>query len=229
MTIILPFLLMILHFSHIFFTLGLSFIFFYTGPFFTRILFCSPGYTTLCKVIYRNFYCYLIARYYPDVVHSELTGYVSVYGMPVGQLYLEGRIGQCLKYCSFKFNNVVLWQNIHSFFFSQGLFMIRSFPKPVLPRYCQSSVFFCAVAKHGCPPSDCPMGLRRFFSLTCFSSFSLQSQLSQSQLRTPRHTYRVWRLLCLFRSQRVRYSLFYKSRRYYAVIRYYVRMLIMSG
>ena len=33
------------------------------------------------------------------------------YYVPIGELYLEVRVGQCLKHGSFKLNYVILWQN----------------------------------------------------------------------------------------------------------------------
>ena len=74
-------------------------------------LFCAPGYAALSKVIYRHFYGYLVTRQYSYIIHSELARNVSCYYMLVGKLYFEGRVGQCLNYCTLKFYNVILWQN----------------------------------------------------------------------------------------------------------------------
>ena len=34
--------------------------------------------------------------------------YCGCYYVPIGKLDLEGRVGQCLNYCTFEFNNVIL-------------------------------------------------------------------------------------------------------------------------
>ena len=74
-------------------------------------LFRTPGYAALGQVIDRNLYGHLIARQYSNIIHSKLTRNVSRYYMAVGKLYLEGRVRQCLNYCTLKFNYVILWQN----------------------------------------------------------------------------------------------------------------------
>ena len=77
-------------------------------------LFCTPGDAALGEVVYRNLNRYLVTGQYPDIVHSELTRNVRGHYMTVGQLYLEGGIGQCLNYRPFKFHYIVLSQNYPS-------------------------------------------------------------------------------------------------------------------
>ena len=126
---ILPFLLMILHLSQIFFTDGLTFIvlpflsfiwfywFFMSHPTafspsaLNFILFCSPCDAAFIKVVNGNLYGYLITGQNSDIVHSKLSRYVSRYYMLIGKLYLKGRVGQSLNYRTLKFNYVILWQN----------------------------------------------------------------------------------------------------------------------
>ena len=71
----------------------------------------SPCDATLCEVIYRNLNCYVVAGENSNIVNSELTRNMSCHDVTVGKLYLEGRVGQCLNYRTFKFNYIVLWQN----------------------------------------------------------------------------------------------------------------------
>ena len=87
---------------------------YYTIPFLIfsfALLFCAPGYAALSKVVNRHFYGYLITGQYSYIIHSELSRNVSCYYMLVGKLYLEGRVGQCLNYRTFKFDHIVLRQN----------------------------------------------------------------------------------------------------------------------
>ena len=75
------------------------------------LLLCTPGYASLRKVVNRDLDGNLITRQNSDIVHSELARDMSSYYMLIGKLYFEGRIGQCLNYCTLKFNNIILWQN----------------------------------------------------------------------------------------------------------------------
>ena len=75
------------------------------------LLLCTPGYAALCKIVNRNLDGYLITRQNSDIVHSELTRYVSSHYMLIGKLYFEGSVWQRLNYRTLKFNNIILWQN----------------------------------------------------------------------------------------------------------------------
>ena len=75
------------------------------------LLLRSPGYTTLSKIVDRYLYGNLISRQYSDIVHSKLSRYGSRYYVSIGKLYLEDRVRQCLNYCTFKFDNIILRQN----------------------------------------------------------------------------------------------------------------------
>ena len=74
-------------------------------------LFCAPGDASFCEVVNRYLNSYLITGQYSDIVHSELSGYMSVYYMSVRELNLEVSVGQCLNYLTFIFDNIVLRHN----------------------------------------------------------------------------------------------------------------------
>ena len=75
------------------------------------LLLCSPGYASLVEIVNRDLDGYAVTGQYSDIVHSELSRYMSGHYMTVGKLYLEGGVRQCLYDCTFKFNYVILWQN----------------------------------------------------------------------------------------------------------------------
>ena len=75
------------------------------------LLLCTPGYASLVEVVYRDLNGHAVTGQYSNIVHTKLSRYVSSHYMLIGKLYLEGRIGQCLNYCTFKLDNVILWQN----------------------------------------------------------------------------------------------------------------------
>ena len=105
---------MILHFSQIFFTDGLTFILLhhsFLNNSYTFKLLSAPGYATLCEVVHGHLDGDLVARQYSDIIHSQLSRNMSRYDMAVGKLYLEGRVRQCLNYYTFKFDNIILRQN----------------------------------------------------------------------------------------------------------------------
>ena len=108
MTITLPFLFMILHFSQIFLTDGLTFILLYQ-PF--LYLLCTPGYASLCQVVYRHLNGYAVTGQNSDIVYSQLSRNVRGHYVSVGKLYLEVGVGQSLNYRTLKFDNVILRQN----------------------------------------------------------------------------------------------------------------------
>ena len=101
--------------------------FYYTIPFLIfsfALLFRTPSYAALSKVVNRHLYGNLITRQYSYIVHSKLTRDMSCYYMLIRKLYLEGRVGQCLNYCTFKFDHIVLWQNNPSSAFICDLLLI---------------------------------------------------------------------------------------------------------
>ena len=106
MTMTLPCLLMILHFSQIFFTDGLTFIGY--QPFLN--LFRTPGDTALFQVVDGNLNGYLITGQNFDIIHAQLSGNMSRDHVLIRQLDLEGRVGQCLNDDALKLNNIVLRQ-----------------------------------------------------------------------------------------------------------------------
>ena len=75
------------------------------------LLLCTPGYASLIQVVYRHLNGYAVTGQYSDIVHSQLTGYMSGYDMLIRQLYLEGRIRQCFHNHAFKLDYVILRQN----------------------------------------------------------------------------------------------------------------------
>ena len=75
------------------------------------LLLGTPGYTTLSEIVNGYLYGNLVSRQYSDIVHSKLSGNRSRYYVSVGKLYLEDSVRQCLNYCAFKFNNIILRQN----------------------------------------------------------------------------------------------------------------------
>ena len=92
------------------------------------LLLCTPSYTSLSKVVNRHLYGDLITRQYSYIVHSKLARNMSRYYMPIGKLYLEGRVRQCLNYRTFKFDNIVLRQNNPSSAFICDLRLFGSQP-----------------------------------------------------------------------------------------------------
>ena len=88
--------------------------FYYTIPFLIfsfALLFRTPSYAALSKVVNGYLYGNLVSRQYSNIVHSKLSGDSSSYYVSVGKLYLEDSVGQCLNYCTFKFNYIILRQN----------------------------------------------------------------------------------------------------------------------
>ena len=75
------------------------------------LLLCTPGYAALIEVVYRYLNSYAVTGQYSDIVHTKLSRNMCGYYMTVGKLYLEVGIGQRLNYRTFKFNNIILWQN----------------------------------------------------------------------------------------------------------------------
>ena len=117
MTITRPFLLMILHFSQIFLTEGLTFTLCYLSfHSYDLYSFGSPGDASFGEVINRNLNVDFIAYQNLDTVKSEPAGYTCGHYMTVCQPYSEGRVGQGLYDLTVKFDNIVFWQNRSSLF-----------------------------------------------------------------------------------------------------------------
>lgn len=117
---------MILHFSHIFLTEGLTFMFAIHLSIMLAVcaprLFRAPRNTSLGQIIDRNFDGYAVTGQNPDVVHPQLAGYMRCNDVSVLQLDLKGRIRQRFDHNAFKFDYVVFGQKNHSLI----IFMIRS-------------------------------------------------------------------------------------------------------
>ena len=97
---------MILHFSQIFLTDGLTFIGY--QPFLN--LFRTPGDTALIQVVNGNLNGHLVTGQNLDIVHSQLSGNMSRDNVLIRQLDLEVCVGQSLNDNAFKLNNIVLRQ-----------------------------------------------------------------------------------------------------------------------
>ena len=108
MTMILPFLLMILHFSQIFLTDGFTFICDYHAFLKIQVLLGSPGDAALVQVVDRDFDGYAITGENADIVHAQLARDVSGHYVAVGQAHLEGSVGKSLHNLTLKFNDIIL-------------------------------------------------------------------------------------------------------------------------
>ena len=108
MTMIRPLRLMILHFSQIGLTDGLTFICQFLLDLFSTL--AAPGDATPGQIIGRNFNLDLIARIDADEVHSNLTGDLSHDFMPAGHLDAEIRVGQRFDDDAFNLDIVALGQ-----------------------------------------------------------------------------------------------------------------------
>lgn len=108
---------MILHFSQIFLTEGLTFTLCYLSfHSYDLYSFGSPGDTSLGEVINRNLNVDFIAYQNFDTVKSESARYACGNYMTVRQLYSESGVGQSLYDLTVKFDNIVFWQNRSSLF-----------------------------------------------------------------------------------------------------------------
>ena len=74
-------------------------------------LFCTPCYTSLGRIVNRDLDGDFVSDKNPDIIHSELSGYVSRNYHIIRKLDLEGRVRQHFDYHAFKLYNVILWQN----------------------------------------------------------------------------------------------------------------------
>ena len=136
-TITRPFLLMILHFSQIFFTEGFTFIFF-TVPFCTPqwgclvvCLFRSVSDASFVQVIHRHLDGHLVAQQNFDIIHADFAGNGGSDDMIIGKLNFESGVGgapqqpcpqirlrRLLPYCFSPFDTVHGF-TIHSTFVSR--------------------------------------------------------------------------------------------------------------
>ena len=115
MTMMRPFRLIILHFSHIGFTEGLTFMIFtsFCSARFIAVplafyLLGAPGDAPLGEIVGGNFHRYLIAGQDADVVHAQLAGDMRQDDMPAGQPHLELGIWQCFYYLALDLNDILL-------------------------------------------------------------------------------------------------------------------------
>ena len=75
------------------------------------VLLSTPCDSALCGIVDRHLNGHLVTGQNFDIVHSQLSRYMSRYDMLIGKLDLEGCIGQCLNDYAFKFNYIILSQN----------------------------------------------------------------------------------------------------------------------
>ena len=79
-----------------------------TIPFFT--LFCAPGNSAFIEVVYGNLNGHVVTRQYFNIIHSQLSRYMSRYYMLIGKLDFEDCVWQRLDNSTFKFYDIVFWQ-----------------------------------------------------------------------------------------------------------------------
>ena len=125
---------MILHFSHMGLTDGLTFILFnlHMRTVFSKLL-ASPGDPTLCQIIRRHLNGYFVTGQDLNEIHSELAGNVCQNGVTVANVNSEHCIRQCIGYDALNLDYVVFCQVITlpgcSLAFARrdtpGLFVIR--------------------------------------------------------------------------------------------------------
>ena len=103
---------MILHFSHMGLTDGLTFILFnlHMRMVLFRLL-TSPGDPTLRQIIRRHLNGYLVTGQDLNKVHSELAGNVCQNGVSTANIDREHGIRQCIGYDALKFDYVVFCQD----------------------------------------------------------------------------------------------------------------------
>ena len=73
--------------------------------------FCSPGDASLVEVVNRNLNRNAVTGKNSDIVHTKLARNVSCNDVLIGELHLEGGIGQSLNNRSLKFNCVLRQNN----------------------------------------------------------------------------------------------------------------------
>ena len=102
---------MILHFSHMGLTDGLTFILFnlHMRMVLFRLL-TSPGDPTLCQIVRRHLNGYLVTGQDLNEIHSEPAGNVCQNGVSIANVHLEHCIRQCIGNDALKFDYVVFCQ-----------------------------------------------------------------------------------------------------------------------
>ena len=106
-----PLRLIILHFSHMGFTDGLTFILFNLHMRMSSLnLLASPGDPALGQIIRRHLNGYFVTGQDLNEIHSELAGNVCQNHMPAANIDFEHRIRQRIGYDALKFDYVVFCQ-----------------------------------------------------------------------------------------------------------------------
>jgi hypothetical protein len=106
MTITRPLRRMILHFSQIALTDGLTFIFLFL-LLALRPSFAAPGDPSAREIVGRQFNSYLVSGKNADVIHTQLSRYVRQYLVSIGQLDFEHRVRKGFYNRSFHLNRVL--------------------------------------------------------------------------------------------------------------------------
>ena len=105
---------MILHFSHMGLTDGLTFILFNLHMRTVSLnLLTSPGDPTAGQIIRRHLNSYLVTGQDLNKVHTELAGNVCQNGVSIADIYLEHSIRQCISDDALNLDYVVFCQVIN--------------------------------------------------------------------------------------------------------------------
>jgi len=111
MTMTFPLRFMILHFSHMGFTEGLTFmILTLHNEVWFRLLLTSPGYSAAGEIVRRHLHRYFVARKDPDKIHTELTGDMCQDFVAVTDVHKEHRIRQRFYHGTLKLDYVIFCQ-----------------------------------------------------------------------------------------------------------------------
>ena len=100
---------MILHFSHMGLTDGLTFILFNLHM---MSLLASPGDPALGQIIGRHLNSYLVTGQDFNEIHTELAGNVCQNDVSVADVHIEHSVGQCIGYDALNLDYVVFCQVI---------------------------------------------------------------------------------------------------------------------
>ena len=101
---------MILHFSHMGLTDGLTFILFNLQ---LSVLLASPGDPATCQIIRRHLNSYLVTGQDLDKVHTKLAGNVCQNGVSIADVHIEHCIRQCIDYDALNLDYVVFCQVVN--------------------------------------------------------------------------------------------------------------------